>query len=222
MVENTMLSNEAGAQALKDAPVSLPERVFGGVRRIAVLGAECTGKSQICQALAKRLPGLALAEVLREWVSCAGRTPNPDEQWQVFERQRQAEEQALLEAERTGQAWVVCDSAPLMTAIYSLHYHADDRLIAPALEHHAAYSMTLVCADDIPWVADPGQRDGESVRQAVQARLHEIVRQHCLPAVAVSGLGPQRLKRALEGLGFAQAGPAHLPEQAIQGLEQWT
>jgi len=222
MVEDTMLSNEAGGQALKDAPVLVPERVFGGVQRIAVLGAECTGKSQLCQVLAQILPGIALAEVLREWVSCAGRTPNPDEQWQVFERQRQAEQQALVEAERTGQAWVICDSAPLMTAIYSLHYFADDRLLAPALAHHEGYALTLVCADDLPWTPDPGQRDGECVRQAVQARLHEIVRQHCPQAVAVSGLGPQRLKRALEGLGFDPAGPAHLPDQALQGFEQRT
>jgi len=217
-----MLSNEAGGQAPEDAPVLLPERVFGGVQRIAVLGAECTGKSQLCHALAQILPGLVLAEVLREWVSGAGRTPNPEEQWQVFERQQQAERHAILESERTGHRWVLCDSAPLMTAIYSLHYFADDRLLAPALAHHAGYALTLVCADDLPWMPDPGQRDGECVRLAVQARLHEIVRQHYPQAVAVSGLGPQRLKRALEGLGFAPAGPAHLPEQALQGLEQRT
>jgi nicotinamide riboside kinase len=217
-----MPSDEVGGQALKDALVSLPERVFGGVQRIAVLGAECTGKSQLCQALAQILPGLALAEVLREWVACSGRTPNPDEQWQVFERQQQAEQQALVEAERTGQAWVLCDSAPLMTAIYSLHYYADDRLIAPALEHHAAYSMTLVCADDIPWVADPGQRDGEVVRRAIQVQLHEILRQYCPQAVTVSGLGVRRLKAALEGLGLDSAGLAISLEQTLQNLERRT
>jgi len=217
-----MLSDEARGQAPKDAPVLVPERISVGVRRIAVLGAECTGKSQLCQALAQILPGIALAEVLREWVSCAGRTPNPDEQWQVLLRQQQTEHQALVEAKRRGHAWVLCDSAPLMTAIYSLHYFADDRLLAPALTHHEDYAFTLVCADDLPWMPDPGQRDGERVRQAVQAQLNEIVRQHCPQAVAVSGLGPQRLKRALEGLGFDPAGPAHSPEQALQGLERRT
>jgi len=217
-----MRSNEVGGQALRDAPVSVPERGFAGVRRIAVLGAECTGKSQLCQALAQILPGLALAEVLREWVSRGGRTPNPDEQWQVFERQQQAEQQALLEAERTGHSWVLCDSAPLMTAVYSLYYFSDDSLLAPALAHHAGYALTLVCADDLPWMPDPGQRDGELVRQAVQAQLHGIVRQHCPQAVTVSGLGPRRLTRALEGLGFDPAGPGHLPERALQGLERRT
>jgi len=198
--------------------VSLPDRSFGGVRRIAVLGAECTGKSQLCRALAQFLPGLALTEVLREWVSGAGRTPNPDEQWQVFDRQQRAEQQALAEAERTGHAWVLCDSAPLMTAIYSLHYFADDRLLAPALAHHEGYALTLVCADDLPWMPDPGQRDGERVRQAVQAQLHGIVQQHCPRAVTVSGLGPQRLTRALKGLGVDPAGAATWPEQTLQGF----
>lgn len=196
--------------------MSVSEGYSGGVRRIAILGAECTGKSQLCQALAQTLPGLVLPEVLREWVAGAGRTPNADEQWQVFTRQQQAERQAILEAERAGHGWILCDSAPLMTAVYSLYYFSDDRLLAPALEHHVAYAMTLVCADDLPWMSDPGQRDGELVRKAVQALLHEVLSQHCPQAVAVSGLGVRRLKAALEGLGFDPAGPGTWP--ALQRL----
>ena len=171
-----------------------------GVRRVAVLGAECTGKSQLCGEIARSLPGLTFNEVLRDWVSINGRTPNAEEQFQLFARQQEAEEQAVIDARRAGFGWVICDSAPLMTAVYSLYYFSDDRLIEGALAHHAVYTRTLVCEDDIAWEPDPGQRDGESVRKGVQVRLLEVVRQYCPQAVFVHGSGRERLNRALAGL----------------------
>jgi nicotinamide riboside kinase len=174
--------------------------VGGRIRRVAVLGAECTGKSQLCQALALSLPGVTFTEVLREWVAVKGRSPNAEEQFQLFARQQESEEQAVIDARRAGFGWVICDSTPLMTAVYSLYYFSDDRLIAGALAHHSRYAQTLVCADDIAWVPDPGQRDGEAVRKAVQAKLMEILRRYCPQAVSVDGLGSERLSRALEAL----------------------
>ena len=45
----------------------------GGVRRIAVLGAECTGKSQLCGEIARSLPGITFNEVLRNMYGDVGR-----------------------------------------------------------------------------------------------------------------------------------------------------
>jgi len=174
--------------------------VGGRVRRIAVLGAECTGKSQLCQAIAPALPGVTFTEVLREWVALEGRPPKAEEQFQLFARQQEAEEQAVINARRAGYGWVICDSAPLMTAVYSLYYFSDDRLIESAVAHHAGYAHTILCADDIAWVPDPGQRDGEAVRKEVQAQLIEVLDRHCPQAVLVEGFGHARLSRALEAL----------------------
>ena len=174
--------------------------VDGGVRRVAVLGAECTGKSQLCQALALTLPGITFTEVLREWVAVEGRSPNAEEQSTLFARQQEVEEKAVIDARRAGYGWVICDSAPLMTAVYCVYYFSDDRLIEEAVAHHGGYAQTLVCADDIAWVPDPGQRDGEAVRKAVQTKLMEILRRYCPQAVWVDGLLGARLNRALEAL----------------------
>lgn len=171
-----------------------------GVRRIAVLGAECTGKSQLCQALALSLPGITFTEVLRHWVAVEGRSPNAEEQFQLLVRQKQVEEQAATDAQRAGYGWVISDSAPLMTAVYSYYYFHDDRLIEDAVAHHAGYVQTILCADDLPWVPDPGQRDGETTRKGVQTQLIETLRQYGLQVVLVEGLGDARLNRALEAL----------------------
>ena len=50
----------------RPGPVS-QRAATGAPVRIAVIGAECTGKSSLCEALAERLPGLWVPEALREF-----------------------------------------------------------------------------------------------------------------------------------------------------------
>lgn len=176
------------------------------IRRVAVLGAECTGKTELCEALATALPGLTFTEPLRRFVREQGRAPDQAEQLALLTEQARVEEGLLHRAKTTGHRWLLCDSAPLMTAVYSQVYYQDKTLLEHALAHHAAYDVTLVCADDLPWVADPGQRDGEAYRQAAQTLLLSHVDRHLPDAILVSGLGESRVQlalQALRGLDFA-------------------
>jgi len=171
------------------------------IRRVVVLGAECTGKTQLCAALSTALPAQTFTEVLRAWVVREQRLPLRTDQADILAEQQRGELRALQAARQAGQAWVVCDSGPLMTAVYSLYYFQDDRLLAPALEHQRQYAMTLVCADDVPWVADPGQRDGLPVRTQVQALLLDVLQQFCPGSWAlVGGNVDARLQQALRRL----------------------
>jgi nicotinamide riboside kinase len=162
-------------------------------KRIAVIGAESTGKTQLCQNLADRLQGIALAEALREFTARCGRPPYRSEQDELFAKQVRDEQNALTLAVGSAIEWVLCDSAPLMTAVYSLYYFDDDRLLEPALEYHSGYAATLLCATDIPWQSDPGQRDGPQVRQAVQDLLQSVILGRLTtPTFEVSGDGEHR------------------------------
>jgi nicotinamide riboside kinase len=170
------------------------------VRRIAVIGAECVGKTELAQQLAAVLPGLWIPEYLREFCERAQRTPRPEEQAGILAEQRSREAAALARAGAQRLRWVLADSAPLVTAAYSELLFADCTLYAAALAHHARYDATLLLAPDLPWVADGIQRDGPAVRQAFHelllARLHESGQ----PFVAIAGTGAERLRAALAAL----------------------
>jgi DNA replication protein DnaC len=61
-------------------------------RRIALLGAESTGKTQLALALGEQLVAQGqrvrvIPEVLREWCEREGRTPRADEQVAIAEEQ---------------------------------------------------------------------------------------------------------------------------------------
>jgi len=171
------------------------------VRRVAVIGAECTGKTSLCQTLSQRLPAMAFAEPLRLWVEEKGRAPEREEQRLLLGLQQQAEARAAQQAGTLGLPWVVCDSAPLVTAVYSEIYYDDQGLYELALAHHAqSYQATLVCDADLPWEADPGQRDGPALRDTTHRLLLQRLQDHGIGYLVVRGQGSQRARLAQDFL----------------------
>lgn len=176
------------------------------VGRIAVIGAECTGKTSLCQSLSQQLPGITFAEPLRVWVEEKGAPPVRGEQGELLSRQQAAEAKAVRQAVALGLSWVLCDSAPLLTAVYSEIYYNDQGLYPRALAHHTqAYKATLVCDADLPWEADPGQRDGPALRDTTHRLLLERLQDGGIGYFLVRGHGPDRARFArdlLAGVDF--------------------
>ena len=164
--------------------------------KIAILGAECTGKTTLAQALAAALDGCRgravwVPETLRDWCQQNGRTPQAHEQHAI----------ALAQADRVKTAalaaWLLVDTTPLMTAVYSDLLFHDVSLYPFALAHHACFELTLLTSLDLPWVPDGLQRDGPQAQRAVDARLREVLDLHALPYGVVSGQGAARTAAAL-------------------------
>jgi len=167
------------------------------VRRIAVIGAECVGKTELAQQLAQHLPGLWIPEYLREFCDRYQRTPRPDEQAGIIGEQRRLEAEAIAAARTRGLAWVLADSAPLTTAVYSELLFGDASLYDEAAAHHAVYDATLLLAPDLPWVADGIQRDGPEAREASHALLLARLAGFGLRHAAVAGSGASRFDAAM-------------------------
>jgi nicotinamide riboside kinase len=169
-----------------------------GALRIAIVGAECTGKSTLAAALAPALAAAGarrvahVSEWLREWCERSGRTPRAGEQAAILQTQQQR-----IDAAAAAHDIVVCDTTPLMTAVYSRLLFGDRSLEAHALALHARCRLTLLTALDLPWVADGHQRDGEPVREPVDALLRELLHGAGIPFAVIGGRGGLRLERAL-------------------------
>ena len=170
------------------------------VRRVAIIGAECVGKTELAQRLAESLPGLWIPEYLREFCDRAGRTPLPGEQEQILAEQRRREDEAIGRAEARQLQWVLADSAPLVTAAYSELLFEDASLHETAMVHHARYRATLLLAPDLPWVADGIQRDGPAVREAFHDLLLRLLERSGLPFALIGGAGGARLQAASRAL----------------------
>lgn len=175
---------------------------MSGVLRIAVLGAESSGKSTLCELLAEQHGTTWVPEYLREFVETHGRVPFETDQFAIARTQREREDAAAARADRL----LFCDTTPLMTALYSRVYwgRVDPQLAALASRHD--YALTLVTAPDTPWIADGLMRESEAVRARVYAMVVAELDARGIPFVLVEGNLPQRVRQveaALKVLGVA-------------------
>jgi nicotinamide riboside kinase len=168
--------------------------------KIAIVGAESTGKSRLAQELSLRLAqdtGLSctlVPEYLRSWCERHGRTPRPEEQAAIA-----AEQARRIEAAAATHALVICDTTPLMTAVYSQLLFDDAGLLAEALAFQRGCDLTLLTALDLPWVAD-GLRDGPQAQQPTDQLLRRALLGAGLAWSGVSGRDGARLESALNAV----------------------
>jgi NadR type nicotinamide-nucleotide adenylyltransferase len=170
---------------------------MSGVERIAILGAESSGKSTLAEALAQHYGAPWVPEYLREFVDTHGRVPYEHDQYAIARTQAEREDAAAARAGR----FLFCDTAPLMTAVYSRAYwqRVDQQLAALAAGHD--YALTLVAAPDGPWMPDGLQRESEAVRQSVHQLVLATLDERRIPFVLVEGSLPQRLRQVEALLG---------------------
>lgn len=162
------------------------------VKRIALLGAESTGKSTLAAALAARYGTVWVPEYLREFVDTEGRVPYEHDQLGIAQTQLAREHAAAAQA----REFLFCDTTPLLTAVYSSVYwgRVDAQLDALALRHD--YALTLVAAPDGPWVPDGLQRESAEVRLTVHQALVDRLERQGIAYTLLTGSLEQRVARA--------------------------
>lgn len=169
-------------------------------RRIALLGAESTGKTSLAQELGARLGAVVVTEYLREFCDQAGRVPTMEEQAGIVAEQERRERFAVDAAAERGVAWVICDTTPLMVALYSRDCFDDPSLLPGAIARQRDYAATLVCQPDIDWVADGIMRIDPPTRERIHLQLVDILDAHGVPWKPVRGVGEDRVRSALAAL----------------------
>jgi NadR type nicotinamide-nucleotide adenylyltransferase len=162
-------------------------------RRVALLGAESTGKSTLADALARRYATLWVPEYLREFVEVHARVPREDDQVGIARMQRERE--LALAADARVRDFLFVDTTPLMTAVYSRIYWG--RVPPDLLDLEAAhdYAFTLVAAPDLPWVPDGLQRESEEVRLRVHAELLAVLDARGIPFTLLTGELEARMRQ---------------------------
>lgn len=162
---------------------------------VALLGAECTGKSTLAEALARHFNAGLVTEYLREWCDTHGRTPQQHEQAHIADEQA-----ARIEAASRRHDLVICDTTPLITALCSEHYFGDASLTPNALAFQRRCDLTLLCAPDLPWQADGFLRDGPAVRERFDARIRAALAAGGIAWVDIGGTDAERTDAAIAAI----------------------
>ncbi len=167
---------------------------------ICIIGAESTGKTTLAQTLATQLDCPWVPEYLREFCDSHRRTPTQYEQLLILKTQVVNEVSAKVSARARNRPYVFCDTAPLLTAIYSDFVFADKSLYARARTLHSRYALTLLLEPDIAWLADGMQRDGPHVREPITNLIKRELATINAPVARISGTGDARIQAAIDAI----------------------
>lgn len=168
--------------------------------KIAILGAESTGKSSLIKQLAQYFQKQGksvhlIPEYLRTWCDAEKRTPRQDEQLAIATEQIRQINSAASTASTCDI--LLADTTALTVAVYSDLLFNDTSLYDMALTHQHTFDATLLMGLDLPWVADGIQRDGAHLREPVDTALRTSLARGGIQFQVVYGADEIRLQNAL-------------------------
>jgi NadR type nicotinamide-nucleotide adenylyltransferase len=165
------------------------------VKRIAIVGPECTGKTDLAQFLADRYQTQWVPEFARNYIETLNRTYNEKDLKLI------ADGQLALEDERAAIAkdFLFCDTNLIVIKIWSeFKYGSCDPEILEKM-HARKYALHLLTDVDLPWEDDP-LREHPDKRSELFTLYETELLKNKLPFVKISGDYTARRLAALEAV----------------------
>lgn len=174
------------------------------VMNVAFLGAPSTGKTSLCEALARRYQTVWMPEYGREYWErhAANRRLTPEQLVEIAEGHLHREEAHLFESNRC----LFTDTNAITTLLFAYYYHGS---ALPRLEQLAdaaatRYARVFVCGDDIPY-EDTWDRSGDTNRREMQQRTLDELSRRRIPFIELRGSIDERVAKVEAVLGLTPA-----------------
>lgn len=167
-----------------------------GVKKIAVIGAESSGKTWLCEALAEYYKTAWVREYARDYFNDSDIYNYTLDDLEII-----AKKQLELENETIKQAshFLFCDTTLITLKIWA---ELEFQHTPPFIKEHldlVKYDHYFITNNDIPWEDDPLRQNKHSRELLFQMNEREVVRSG-IPYSVVSGLNEERLNFAVKKL----------------------
>jgi len=162
-------------------------------KKIALLGAESTGKTTLCQQLAKHYHTLLVPEYARDYFNSHDINNYTIEDLDIIAKEQiELENQYITKANKV----LICDTTLLTIKIWSLHkFNTVSDFISNSMPQ-MNYDFYLILNNDVAWIED-NQRKGKTIRDHIfemnQTELDKINANYSI----LKGINQNRLDNAI-------------------------
>ncbi len=162
------------------------------IKKVCVIGPECTGKSELSRFLAAHYSTCWVEEYARAYLEKLGHPYQESDLVKIAHGQLRMEDEWLRESNKI----LLCDTNLLTIKIWSEYKygHCDAEILRRIAER--TYELYLLCNIDIPWVADP-QREHPDKREHFWNIYKNEVINTGVPFVEISGDWNTRQQKAI-------------------------
>ncbi len=185
------------------------------MKKIVVIGPESTGKSTLCEQLAKHFETLWCPEYAREYLLKHGNKYNYDDLLTIAEGQVALEDEYI---EKVNSQWSIVNKKDPTNSPFTIHYSpllfidTDMYVMKVWCEFvfgkchpyildqvkERKYDLYLLCNTDLPWVKDELREYPDlETRQKLYLIYKDIMIHQQVPWVEISGNNEKRLLKAI-------------------------
>ena len=173
------------------------------LQKIVVLGPESTGKSTICEALAKHYGVVDCKEYARQYLNENGTKYNFEDLLTIAKGQLTLEQKAIDKAEQllieTSKNKIVIDTNMYVMKVWCEYVFNNCHTYILDEINNRNYDFYLLCDIDLPWSADEMREyPDEKPRQELFAIYKDILINQNTPWGIVSGAGDERTQNAIK------------------------
>ena len=165
------------------------------IKKVAIIGPECTGKSDLSKFLAEHFKTAWVPEYARGFIDRLRRPYNQSDLLTIAHGQLRIEDEWTSDANQV----LICDTNLYVIKIWSeFKFGNCDKEI---LQHIAnrKYDLYLLTYIDIPWENDP-QREHPQKREQLYLHYLTEMKSQSVPFVEIKGERDARRKTAIEAI----------------------
>ncbi|MBS1525661.1 MAG: ATP-binding protein [Bacteroidetes bacterium] len=164
-----------------------------GIKKIAIVGPESTGKSTMSAFLAEHYQTVWVPEFARDYCAALNAPPTWQDEINMFYGQLALEEEYVPKANRL----LICDTTFITVKIWSDHtFGRSPQEVLDELPKRP-YDFYLLLNIDLPWEEDP-LRDFPHLREHFMEVWHKELKELNANYVIVSGSGQERYESAVK------------------------
>jgi NadR type nicotinamide-nucleotide adenylyltransferase len=168
---------------------------YNEIRKIALVGPECTGKTTLAQALAQHYATQFVPEYARGYIEALTRPYEFRDLLTIAQGQVRTEEERARSANKV----LICDTNLVVIKVWSeFKYNTCDPWILEALDKRK-YHLYLLLQPDVPWQADP-QREHPTSREELYAIYKQELAAQPVAYVDVHGTEAARKALAIQAI----------------------
>jgi NadR type nicotinamide-nucleotide adenylyltransferase len=173
------------------------------LQKIVVLGPESTGKTTLCEALAKHYAVLDCKEYAREYLQKNGTKYNYEDLLTIAKGQLTLEDEQIQKAEQVytdlSKNKIIIDTNMYVMKVWCEYVFNNCHTYILDEINKREYDLYLLCDIDLPWTADEMREyPDEKPRQELFAIYKDILMNQNIPWGIVNGLGDERTQNAIK------------------------
>lgn len=165
------------------------------IKKVVILGPECTGKSELSEHLAKEFNTVWVEEYARTYINNLQRPYGPEDLPIIARGQLSLEDSLVSKANRV----LICDTDLYVIKIWSqFKYGLCDPGILKVIASRK-YDLYLLSYIDVPWAYDP-LREHPEEREILFEFYHREMLNQNVPFQIIKGAREERRKAAIHSI----------------------